>query len=252
MDPVLILCHNNLHLSRKAIVSARAQDIGEVQVLAINNGSTDSTAEWLNTQRDLLVAHYDRVSVAEAWNRGIRFCFNRLGTDYVLVLNNDIELRSNTYRLLVEDGGGFVTGVGVSEWSSLPPTLERSPHPDFACFLIRREVWDTVGPFDEHFKGAYCEDSSYHMRMAMSGIPAYALDLPYIHHGSQVLKNAHLWEVRRIQEQADLNRELFKKMYGFYPGSPEYCRWFEKHDPAVHLLNADRCDTDCTTTPDSQ
>jgi GT2 family glycosyltransferase len=225
MHPVVVLCHNNVHLSEKAVQSAKAQDIGNVVVLAINNGSTDGTAQWLQTEKHILSAYYDRTSVAQCWNRGIRYAFLGLEAPHVLVINNDVELGPDLYRKLVEDPSAFVTGIGTSEWRE--GGGPKSPHPDFACFLIRRQVWDTVGPFDEHFLIAYAEDCDYHVRLYQAGIEAYALDVPYLHHGSQVLKQASLPEIRKIQAQAEKNREYFFKKWGFRIGSPEYDAFFK-------------------------
>jgi GT2 family glycosyltransferase len=232
LNPILILCHNNLHLSRRAIASAKAQDIGDIQILAMNNGSNDGTARWLEAQKDLLVAHYQRKSVAECWNRGITFCFERLESNYVLVINNDVELPPHCYQVLLSSGLDFVTGVGQSRIldgrDSERHSRTRSPHPDFACFLIQRSTWNTVGLFDENFKIAYAEDNDYHCRMHQAGIDAYALDMPYLHHGSQVLKNSTLPEIRRIQAQAEKNREYFFEKWGFRIASPEYDAFLQK------------------------
>jgi hypothetical protein len=162
-------------------------------------------------------------------------------SEYVLVVNNDIELRPDTYRHLVADGGGFVTAVGTNDPEKIKPPMKyehklanirgpyldpdpskKRPHPDFSCFLIRKEVFEEVGPFDERFEGAYCEDSDYHVRMHRAAITAYALELPFLHHGAQTVKNADPGDQKRIQIQADKNRALFKQIYGFGVGSPEY------------------------------
>jgi GT2 family glycosyltransferase len=118
-----------------------------------------------------------------------------------------------------------VTSVGqkegpvVEEYSS---EYRKRPHPDFACFLIRRRVYEQVGPFDEGFQGAYCEDWDYHVRMAKAGVKAYCLDLPFLHHVSATEKSSDLAESRRIQARAAKNREYFKRKWGFEGASEEY------------------------------
>ena len=175
MNWALVPVRNNLHLTMAAVKTFLAQDI-PVRVLLIDNGSTDGTAEWARSRHPQVV--YVRkdppLSVAQSWNRGLTLLFNDTRNQHVLVCNNDIELRPDTYRLLLEDGGGFVTGVGVDSRGQIDPdsttqpkdrvdvaTLSRSPHPHFSCYLIRRSVWETVGKFDEGFRGAFCEDSGY-------------------------------------------------------------------------------------------
>src|SRR6516162_2231856 len=149
LNPLIVVCRNNLHLTRKAIKSFKAQDI-ETTILVVNNASTDGTSEYLGTERDIAQFYFEPpLSVAASWNRALHFVF-RHGATHALVVNNDIELQPSTYRILLEDGGGFVTAVGTTSWPEViqPPT-ERRPHPDFACYLIRKETYEKVGPFDE-------------------------------------------------------------------------------------------------------
>jgi GT2 family glycosyltransferase len=223
-----MLTRNNLHLTKKAVASVLKQDISSgVDLLVIDNGSTDGTREWLRSQTNISsLCPSPPMSVSAAWNLGLTVFLKK--SEYVLVVNNDIELRPDTYAWLVGDGGGFVTAVGTNDPEKVqPPYLDpdpskKRPHPDFSCFLIRKEVFEEVGPFDERFEGAYCEDSDYHVRMHRAAIAAYALELPFLHHGAQTVKNADPGDQKRIQIQADKNRALFKQIYGFGVGSPEY------------------------------
>jgi len=250
-----IICpvRDNLELTKKAVRTFKAQDIGDICVCVVNNASTDGTTEWLNTFEDMTVVHFPSPrSVAESWNFALQYVFNGLG-EYALVVNNDVELRPDTYRLLVEDGGEFVTAVGVRDrkkiekrtWESVAPDVReypfydypkpdpnaKRPHPDFSCFLIRKSLYEKVGPFDENFKIAFCEDGDYDLRMYAAGVRAYCIDLPYLHHGSMTVKNAELEEVRRIQAQAEKNREYFFKKHGVHMGSEEYYKRLDKHGP---------------------
>jgi len=45
MNPVLILTHNCLDLTKRCVESIRAQDI-DITLQVIDNGSTDGTEEW--------------------------------------------------------------------------------------------------------------------------------------------------------------------------------------------------------------
>jgi len=73
---ILTLAYNNLHLTQAAINSFRAQDIeGGLQILVVDNGSTDNTRAWLHTQPDLTVIFNPVNSVANGWNRGLRWLF---------------------------------------------------------------------------------------------------------------------------------------------------------------------------------
>jgi len=238
INPCIMLTRNNLHLTRKAVKTILAQDLeGGVDLFIIDNGSTDGTIPWLFTQRDLhwVCPSPPLSGVAESWNRGLAMFFG-MGADYVLVVNNDIELRPDTYRHLINDGGGFVTAVGSDDPEKIkalnePDASKKRPHPDFSCYLIRREVWEKVGPFDEKFLIAYAEDSDFHCRLHASGITAIALELPFLHYGAQTIKNADTADQIRIKTQAEKNREYFKQKYGFSVGSVEYYNYFGTGSP---------------------
>lgn len=254
MNFIICPVRNNLHLTRKAVATFKAQDI-PVEIILINNQSTDGTTAWMQTQRDVMQMYFDPpLSVTESWNRGLEFAF-KAGAEYTLVVNNDVELRPDTYRQLVADGGGFVTAVGSRDPECVKPHLilheeeremkdgysdpdpnAKRPHPDFSCFLIRREVYEKVGPFDEGFKIAFCEDGDYDLRLYKAGIRAYCLDLPFLHHGSMTIKNAEPGEIRRIQIQADKNREYFKRKWGFAMASEEYYKALDKGGPSDEMV----------------
>ncbi len=247
MNWIVTLTRNNLALTRAAIESFRAQDIttfknhvlSGVRILVVDNDSTDSTRAWLATQRDLYtIMNTPQQGVAAAWNQALKWVFSAQSgnAEYALVCNNDVVLRPDSYRWLVNDGGGFVTCVGSDDKSKIdppyePPTDVKRPHPDFSCFLIRRWVYERVGSFNVEFAGAYCEDSDYHLRMHRKGVKAECLDLPFHHIGAATINNASEKERSRIAKQADKNRELFKRLYGFGVGSEEYYKAFGHGSP---------------------
>ena len=127
-------------------------------------------------------------------------------------------------------GGGLREREKIEVMTEPNPEAKR-PHPDFSCMLIRREVWEKVGPFDENFKRAFGEDWDMHVRLQKAGIQAYCIDLPFLHHGSMTVKNADPKEVREIQIQADKNREYFKEKWGFAGASKEYYDFFGHPPP---------------------
>lgn len=237
--PVIIPVRNGVQLTRECIASVLSQTV-PVEILVINNASQDGTAEWLRTQNVATMHMNPPRSVATSWNLGLRWAFRTW--DCAIVLNNDTRLRMDTVKHLVEDGGCFVTAVGSNDPKCVePPYPEpnpeaKRPHPDFSCFLIRKCVWDKIGPFSEEFEGGYCEDADYHIRMHKAGIDAYCLDLPFWHLGAGTIRNFHkedsgqeqAWAIRH---QADRNRKLFKEMYGVDVGSTEYYTIFGHENP---------------------
>lgn len=223
---VTVVC-NNLVGTQKCIQSAMRQDI-PVNILAVDNGSTDGCGPWLRSlPRINVLSHPKRRNLHKIWNDAMVLGFQRMKLDHILIINNDIVLRPDTYHLLAADGGGFVTGVAVDseeQFKQVDPK-NRRPHPSFSCFLIRKEVWEKVGPFDESFN-AYCGDTDYHLRMDRLGIDAYTIGVPFFHEFSGTLKHADNDLRDAVCREADDDRKHFRQKYGFDAGSPEYYKEF--------------------------
>ncbi len=231
VNPVLMLCRNSLELTRKAVASVLEQDI-RTSLYIVDNDSTDGTVEFLISNRIKTWRMTPAKGVSASWNFGLDYLFATAMCEHVLVVNNDVELRPDTYSALLNDGGDFVTAVSVGD----PKQLEWDGksrirmHPDFSCYLIRRKVWDTVGMFDEAMS-LYCSDGDYHLRMHKAGIEAYTMGIPFYHYASGTLKTATEEEQQRIKAQADRDREAFVRKWGVSIGTSAYYDMFGSRQP---------------------
>jgi hypothetical protein len=148
-----------------------------------------------------------------------------------LVINNDTVLPSNFYSELLSYNVPFVTGRSTESMLEISSMVqnERQPlvgGPDFSAFLIRREAWEKIGPFDERMK-LYAGDNDYHVRAHRAGVPLLRANLPFYHERSSTLKKAPPAERREIELQADRDREVFKSIYGCMPWEPGYAELFK-------------------------
>lgn len=276
---IIIVSRNNLHLTKRAVISAKAQDM-PVDVLVIDNASTDGTQQWVTSQRLRGFFYTEQVSLSKCWNDALKAVWKY--SDHALVLNNDVEIRPDTYRLLLEHGGPFVTCVsvdssermgtvgdrrnapkpigipecvmedyskyeylGITRNIVLPPVMTERPSPDFSAFMIRKEVTDNVGWFNEELFPAHYEDNFFHVRLHRAGIRAVCIDLPFLHHGAQTIKNSDPAERRKIQRGAERNKELFRAAFGCVPGTKEYEALFWQQDlevpnAALDILSGER------------
>lgn len=228
VNPAIMLCRNAIELTKVAVRSVMEQDI-PVQLRVVDNGSSDGTDEFFK-----LLPNYTRfnppLGVSAGWNFALTTVFRQ--SDHALVVNNDVVLRSDTYRSLLEDGGDFVTAVSVDDIKGIEGEWRNSrrPHPDFSCFMIRREVWEKVGGFDESMV-LYVSDGDYHLRMHQAGIEAYTIGIPFYHYASGTLKSASAAEKAAISRQADRDRDTFERKWGCRMGSPEYYKLFNGSAP---------------------
>jgi len=224
-------------MTRACIESALAQDIGDVWLYAIDNASDDGTGDYLRTLgvRTTVVGHRKPQGLHKVWNEALTLAFDSLLLPHALVVNNDVILRTDTYRHLRDDGGLFVTGVGVGtyeEMKACDPTC-KSPGPSFSCFLIRRECWERVGEFDEGMH-AHCGDGDYHLRMHALGIEACSIAVPFGHVGSATIKYAEPEERDRLCRQADADRAYFMQKWGCAIGSDDYYQRLAHKGPNVY------------------
>ena len=230
-NPVLVLTHNNLDLTMRCVKSIFDQDI-TVDLFVYDNGSTDRTHEWLHaapyTNMHAYI-NYVNQGVSRGWNSVLGDLFDLKGYDHCLVVGNDTILAPWTYSSLLFTEQLFVTGVdiGMNPLPERPDILPLSPHPDFSCFLIQRECWEIVGPFNEQMV-SYASDCDYHARAHVLGVPLYKASVPYNHERSSTIKNASPQEQKQLHMRANLDREEFKKRWGFLPGTPAYNDFFQR------------------------
>jgi GT2 family glycosyltransferase len=178
--------------------SLRAQTYGDFQVLVVDNGSTDGTADHLRASYPevKLVELGSNLGFAAAVNRGIAAG----DAEHVAVVNNDLELDprwlermvaalrdhpgagSATGKMLFYDRRDVIDGAGdFTSWYAISSPRGRgetdagqydTPEPVFsACggaALYRRSALDAVGPFDEDFF-AYTEDVDWGFRAQLAG-----------------------------------------------------------------------------------
>jgi GT2 family glycosyltransferase len=227
MNPVLILTHNNLALTKRAVASVKAQDIPTV-LLIVDNGSIDGTPDYFGT-RETNIRLESNYGVSRGWNVGLDFLFNVqvMGGDayeHVLVIGNDTVLPPWFYRTLLMYQQPFVTGIAVDTMDAiieLPAAQPLQPCPDFSAFVIHRECWETIGEFDQRMIH-YCSDCDYHIRGHRRDVGMYKANVPFYHERSSTLRLAPPEERQEIEKQANKDREVFKSLYGCLPGSNEY------------------------------
>lgn len=238
----LIACvlRNGLSLTKRAYPTFVATGC---DILLIDNASTDGTRDWmksLSNDKLWFVLNHRSESLAAKWNLACKVAFYDFHLDDVLLVNNDIEIRPDTYQELKKwaaidwldtSDHGLVSCVSVRTREKLrypEPPVSFSNHPDFSCFLLKKWAYEKIGPFDEDYFPAYFEDNSYHVRAHRKGVPCVSIDLPFVHHGASTILNADPIEKALIERGAERNRELFRQTYGCIPGTPEYDALFSE------------------------
>ena len=98
----------------------------------------------------------------------------------------------------------------------------RIEQPAAAAFLIRREVFDEIGPLDERFKPAWFEDVDYCRRLAAAGKEIFAVPAARERHfGGASLEHVGLGPFIDVWYR---NMWLYARKW-FTPGEAEGLRW---------------------------
>ncbi len=187
----VIISWNRSELLQEAIHSLRQQHYPSLEIIVVDNGSTDGSLDWLRNETNLqLIENSRNVGASAARNQGTR----KATGDYILYMDSDAALvtpgglqRLVNYLEKNPDTGG-IAGVYYSDpqltqlwcWSpcmdwegnhDLPASLSPKPNPPVlsTCFAIfRHSVLKEIGGFDEFYPYLY-EDADLCDRIRKCG-----------------------------------------------------------------------------------
>lgn len=234
-NPIVVTCYQNLEMSKKAVQSALNQDVLDLMVNVVDNGSTDGTREWMHSNNAGEPKHnsilYDcNVAPTRLANDTLFRFFELCSYDHVLVMPNDAILPRNMYREMLKWPRGIVTASQYSDESIPMPEVEDvvavSENTPMAVMLIRRWCYEAVMAKDGYFLDEgmfhYASDCDLALRVASCGIRGVQLDIQYFHFGSASWRTLDPEQQRAAQLQADKDREYFQKKWGFAVNDLEY------------------------------
>jgi GT2 family glycosyltransferase len=206
MVSVVVALYNGLALTRACLDSLRGAT-EPLEVVAVDNGSTDGTAAYLDAWRQPYplrrVTNAANVGLIRALNQGARAA----GGDVLCFLHNDTEMREARWLGRLRAGLEAAPGAGLAglygarrlrrdgryAGRSIVHCLEGAPPlpggvvevaaVDGVCLVLRRTLFEAVGGFDEAygFFHGYDRDLSFAVREA--GHRCVVVDAPFVHRG---------------------------------------------------------------------
>jgi len=142
----------------------------EYQFYFIDNGQQKLNDKVTNNMPVYVTSR--NIGCAGGWNLICDIAFNTLNLDRVIVGEEDAlfsqEILDNLWensdprRLMTTYNNGF----------------------GYALYCMHREIFNTVGRFDENILWAGCEDNDYNHRCAISNIEVYNLNVPSFYNGN--------------------------------------------------------------------
>lgn len=192
---VIIPNYNGLDFLKPCIDALGRQTSRDFEILVVDNGSADKSAEWLGEQGIPAILLSENTGFSGAVNAGIRAA----KTPYVILLNNDTEPEPDYveelvraieasarifsvspkmvqmyHRDLMDDAGDMYSIMGWAYQRGVGQETERYDRPCHifsscaGAAIYRRQVFDEIGYFDElHF--AYLEDIDVGYRAKIAG-----------------------------------------------------------------------------------
>ncbi|MGM9843392.1 MAG: glycosyltransferase family 2 protein [Muribaculaceae bacterium] len=96
----VVVTYNRINLLKRTVDCLRAN--GPVnEIVVVNNGSTDGTAEWLDSQEDIHVIHQENVGGSGGFYTGIDYAYNS-GADWIWCMDDDVFPRADCMERLLD------------------------------------------------------------------------------------------------------------------------------------------------------
>ncbi len=219
---VIIPTHNRAGVLGRAVASVLAQTWADLELIVVDDGSTDGTAEVLAGFDDprLTGMRQENKGVSAARNRGIAASRG----EYIALLDSDDSWMPDKLhkqlRFMAESGMDIcqTEEVWIRNGQRVNPRfrhakpagwfLERSLDLCLvspSCVMFSRRLWDELGPFDERLPA--CEDYSLWLRVGVRhpvGLVPEALVVKTGGHADQLSRRIVGLDLYRVYAILDL------------------------------------------------
>ena len=202
----------------QAVASVRSQEWpGEVQILVIDDGSADHTAA-VAQDLGVQVLKKEQGGAASARNAGLRAAVG----DWVLLLDADDVLTDGAVaamRAALADSDAEVVFAMAEDFIS--PDLSEAQKAALkpregayggvlpGCSLIRRQVFDTIGLFDDTMKSG--ETVAWQLKLRDAGIKTVQLPLVTMKRRLHMTNTGRLFQKQEMADYAALLRKRMKR-----------------------------------------
>jgi GT2 family glycosyltransferase len=216
-------CYNQLDYTQQFIASLDREEVDFSRIVAVDNGSTDGTREWLGQQGfGAVILNNRNLGCGAAWNQGAL----AIQSKWTVVMNNDVVCAKGWLRHLLAcaeanqlhiASPAMVEGVlnyDLAAWAQQSEDTMRgyirkgAPHA--VCMAIREDVWNEIGYFMPVPKLLGYEDGIFFQRALEAGLNTGTTADSWLHHYGMTTQKALKLEMKLDQKDSLGNRNLMR------------------------------------------
>lgn len=223
-------CYNQVDFTRRFIQSLVDTGVDLKRVVAVDNGSTDSTRQVLNSL-DLggCLFNKSNLGCGVAWNQGIL----ALQAEWTVVMNNDVLGTPGWLDSLIDVG--IEEGLGIVSPAMIEGSLDydiksfaqqasvrmknvlRPGARHAVCLAVHESVWREVGFFRPVPKLFGYEDTIFFNDARKAGIETAMTGASWLHHFGSITLSAMKKERGLTGKQGLGNRNLYRLLNMNWP-----------------------------------
>ena len=210
-----IVTYNQKHLTELCLASVlRATEYPNIEIIVVDNGSTDGTREWLQEREaELPLLRVVLNDTNEGFAAGCNRAFAEARGEILCFLNNDTVVTRGWLSAMVRElessprigmVGPSTNGVAnaarvepgytglhdLEAWAADFVWTHRDesfaiPMLALYCAAVPRRVWEEVGPLDEGYATGMFEDDDFSRRLRKAGYELRCVRGSWVHHWQQ-------------------------------------------------------------------
>jgi len=226
---VIPICNTDYppaHYTGNAIGCIKEYTTTPYEIIIVDNASSvelSSKEAPLKTVVDKYYRFDENMGVPKAWNKGIELSEG----DYICIMNSDVEVYEHwdtdmiesledvalvmAYPMYAYPYGRTVKARELrNEWKDKTKDQYLNEFADFSCFMVKKEIFDVVGLFDEEYGLGYGEDVDFRIRMEEKGLVARSDKRVNTHHIGMATGHTIMSQGVKLNEQMEKNTKYTK------------------------------------------